>query len=164
MNLFNKKEHEAYAKSLRIDPSDMFITEVYPANINNMISDARKDMIPCDIGKISDGYHSFDELYHHRTLLFAALINTKPWNVHAWKSRQHFNPETNPMFEGMFIVGIETPYGSATYHCEDIYWDIFECEEVETAPPFDGHSPDDAIFRILKTSKEYKERNWSEVK
>ena len=27
-----------------------------------------------DIGKISDGYHTFDELYHHRALLFASIV------------------------------------------------------------------------------------------
>ena len=29
-----------------------------------------------DVGKLSDGYHTFDELYHHRAILFATICNT----------------------------------------------------------------------------------------
>ena len=51
--------------------------------------------------------------------------------------------------DGMFIVGIETPAGSATYHYDiDPYWDMFDVKELERAPKFDGHTPNDAIGRI----------------
>lgn len=98
-----------------------------------------------DIGRIEDGYHSFDELYMHRTLLFASICNQNP--EYAWKSKQHDDPEF-PMFEGMFIAGIETPYGQATYHCDLPYWDHFKVKELERAPVFDGHTPGVAISRI----------------
>ena len=55
------------------------------------------------------------------------------------------------MYDGMFIVGIETPDGQATYHYDiDPYWDMFKCEELEYAPEWDGHMPAQAIDRIGK--------------
>lgn len=64
----------------------------------------------------------------------------------AWKSKLH---DTGDMYDGMFIVGIETPQGQATYHYDiDPYWEMFEVKELERAPMWDGHSPQDAINRI----------------
>ena len=55
------------------------------------------------------------------------------------------------MYDGMFIVGIETPDGQATYHYDiDPYWEMFRCNEVDRAPEWDGHTPDQAIERIGK--------------
>lgn len=34
--------------------------------------------IPCDPGEISDGYHTFNELYQHRCALFLALMASNP--------------------------------------------------------------------------------------
>lgn len=49
----------------------------------------------------------------------------------------------------MFIVGIETNWGQATYHYDvDKCWDMFRCRELERAPEWDGHTPDQAIERI----------------
>jgi hypothetical protein len=53
------------------------------------------------------------------------------------------------MYDGMFIVGIDTPEGQATYHYDiDPYWDLFRVKEVELAPEWDGHTPNEAIRRI----------------
>ncbi len=97
------------------------------------------------IGEISDGFHTFDSLYHQRMILFAALVNTFP--SIAWKSRKHSNGET-PFGGGWFIVGINTPKGPYTYHYEDKYWDIFHCQELEKAPEWDGHTDKD-VERLL---------------
>ena len=98
------------------------------------------------IGEFSDGYHTFDELYHHRAILFSVICNTYP--ELAWKSKQHHDP-AQPMYDGMFIVGIQTPEGQATYHYDmDPYWDMFHIKELETAPEWDGHTPEEAIRRI----------------
>lgn len=49
----------------------------------------------------------------------------------------------------MFIVGINTPKGQATYHYDiDPYWDMFKCKELERAPEWDDHTPTQAIERI----------------
>jgi len=98
------------------------------------------------IGDVSDGYHTFNELYHHRAILFATLCNLMP--DLAWKSKQHDDPNF-PMYDGMFICGIVTPMGQATYHYDiDPYWDLFKVKELERAPKYDGHTPADAIQRI----------------
>lgn len=95
-------------------------------------------------GDISDGYHTFNELYHHRAVLFSVIV--KAFSDKAWKSLRHHD---GTMYDGMFIVGIDTPEGQATYHYDiDPYWDMFECRELEFAPEWDGHTPAQAIERI----------------
>ena len=96
------------------------------------------------IGEISDGYHTFNELYHHRAILFSVICNV--FKNRAWKSKKHHD---GTMYDGMFIVGIDTPKGQATYHYDiDPYWDIFQVKELSNAPEWDGHTPDEAIKRI----------------
>lgn len=121
-------------------------------NIQSMIDTMRVCNPAYTGGQISDGYHTFDELYHHRALLLAALINTPPWNNYAWKSLHH-HYSNDPMEEGMFIVGIDTPFGQATYHYDLAYWSYFDCKELDRAPEYDGHNSEDAINRIFNMSK-----------
>ena len=107
------------------------------------------------IGDLSDGYHTFNELYHHRAVLFSVICNSMPDK--AWKSKLH---DTGDMFDEMFIVGIETPEGQATYHYDIIpYWEMFKVKELEKAPKRDGHTPTDAINRIAKLRKDGKDTN-----
>lgn len=95
-------------------------------------------------GSTSDGYHTFDELYHHRAVLFSVIVAM--FRGLSWKSLHHHD---GTMYDGMFIVGIDTPAGPATYHYDvEPYWDMFPCEVLERAPEWDGHTPDDAIERI----------------
>ena len=97
-------------------------------------------------GETSDGYHTFNELYHHRAVLFSVIV--KAFKDKAWKSRKHHD---GTMYDGMFIVGVETPYGQATYHYDmEPYWEMFCCKEIERAPEWDGHTPEQAIERIGK--------------
>lgn len=97
-------------------------------------------------GDTSDGYHTFNELYHHRAVLFSVIV--AKFADRAWKSKLHAD---GTMFDGMFIVGIETPDGQATYHYDvDPYWEMFRCKEMNRAPEWDGHTPDQAIERIGK--------------
>ncbi len=94
----------------------------------------------------SDGYHTFKELYHHRAVLFAALCKCYPDKT--WKSRKHHD---GSMFEGMFICGIDTAGGQATYHYDiDPYWNMFLVKELENAPEWDGHTSAEAIERIAQ--------------
>lgn len=93
------------------------------------------------IGDLNDGYHTFNELYHHRAVLFSVICNSN--KEMAWKSKLH---EDGTMYDGMFIVGINTPNGSATYHYNiDPYWDMYKVKEIEHAPKWDGHTAADAI-------------------
>ena len=95
-------------------------------------------------GDTSDGYHTFNELYDHRAKLFSVIVRC--FKDRAWKSKLHHD---GTMYEGMFIVGIETSQGQATYHYDiDPYWDMFDCKELARAPEWDGHTPEQAISRI----------------
>lgn len=95
-------------------------------------------------GDTSDGYHTFNELYHHRAVLFSVIV--KAFQDKAWKARKHHD---GTMYDGMFIVGIDTPRGQATYHYDiNPYWDMFAARELERAPEWDGHTPEEAIDRI----------------
>lgn len=103
-----------------------------------------------ETGKISDGYHTFDELYHHRAILTAVICHDHP--EICWKSLKHHD---GTMYDGMFIVGIETPEGTATYHYDtNPYWFMFNVKELPFAPEWDGHTPDDAIKRISSLLRE----------
>ena len=94
------------------------------------------------VGVLKDGYHSFNDLYRHRTLLLALACMNVPY---AWKSRLH---EDGTMYEGMFIVGLPTPTGMITYHQDIEYWPLFKIPELPHAPKFDGYTPEDVTNRI----------------
>ena len=97
-----------------------------------------------NLGEISDGYHTFNELYHHRAILFSVVCASYP--ELAWKSKQHSD---GSMYDGMFIVGIDTPAGQASYHYDvDPYWDMFEVRKFDRAPVWDGYTPYESINRI----------------
>ena len=94
-------------------------------------------------GNISDGYHTFDELYYHRMILFSLVVDA--YRDKAWKSWLH---EDGTMFDDYFIVGIDTPEGQYSYHYHKQYWGMFNCNKFVIAPKWDGHEPKD-ITRLL---------------
>lgn len=98
-----------------------------------------------DIGELSDGYHTFNSLYEQRAYLFAALV--KAYKDRAWKSWKHEDGK-ECFGGGWFIVGIDTPQGSYTYHYKGDYWRMFECVELEKAKHWDGHTDAD-VTRLL---------------
>lgn len=103
-----------------------------------------------DMGEVSDGYHTFNELYEFRKVFNAALF--REWylrgkfDVH--KSRRHNDGEL--CFGGdWFIVCAELPGGpiSNHYHVKD--WDLFNIPVLSKALlPFDGHTSQDVLERI----------------
>ena len=111
--------------------------------------------IECETGKVSDGYHTFDELYDHRCLNF--LLAHALWHQAAlphsgaWKSRKHHDGSG---FEGWFIAGLTLPAGSISYHIPDKYWDLCKGHELETAPEWDGHTSADVIERLERWLKD----------
>lgn len=93
---------------------------------------------------ISDKWHTFEELYYHRMILFLTI--QKAYKGKSWKSKKHHD---GTMFEDSFVVGIETPEGQYSYHYNLKYWDLFkDIKELDYAPEFDGHEPKD-IDRLL---------------
>lgn len=105
--------------------------------------------VPIDIGEVSDGFHTFNSLYHQRLILFATLCNT--YQSLSWKSKRHSDGEI-PFGGGSFIVGINTPKGPYTYHYKLKYWDLFKCKELDKAPEWDGHTDKD-VERLLSLLK-----------
>lgn len=98
--------------------------------------------------KISDGYHTFEELYYHRMMLFSTILNQN--KEISWKAKKHCD---GTMFgENSFICGIETPEGQYTYHYNLEFWDMFQVKEFNFAPKYDGHTPSD-ITRLLSLLK-----------
>ena len=93
-----------------------------------------------DRGSLSDGYHTFDELYYHRMMLFSIICNT--YKEYAWKSWKHSEGD-KPMYNGMFIVGVSLPNGDYSYHYDMQYWDKFDVKVLDRAPVWDGHEPKD---------------------
>ena len=77
-------------------------------------------------GELSDGYHSFNELYYHRMILFSIICNQN--KAISWKSKHH---EDGTMFENYFVVGINTPDGQFTYHYHMDHWDKFNDVELK---------------------------------
>lgn len=90
---------------------------------------------------VSDGYHTFKELYIHRNMLFSIVCQ----KCGGWKSRKHFD---GTMFEGFFIAGVESPQGQITYHVENSLWNKFTITELKNAPQWDGHDSNEALARI----------------
>lgn len=108
---------------------------------------------------LSDGYHTFNSLYFQRLVLFAALV--KAYKDRAWKSWKHEDGE--PCFGGgWFIVGIDTPHGSYTYHYEGKYFDLFECEELPVAKHWDGHTEAN-VTRMLSLPDVVERPRWIPV-
>jgi hypothetical protein len=101
-----------------------------------------------DIEGVSDGYHTFGELYDHRRALTAALAAERA-DI-SWRSKAH-HPDDSPMFEGgYFIMGIDTPHGTITYHYKLTHWDDFDAvPEWPHAPKWDGATPGDTVTRLL---------------
>lgn len=102
--------------------------------------------------EISDGFHTFKELYDIRKAYNAALFNTWAkygvYDVH--KSTKHHDGE-DCFGGGWFIVVAILPSGQISNHYEMKDWDLFDIPEVEKAKfEFDGHTTQDVISRLLK--------------
>ena len=110
--------------------------------INKKIEKCKKG-IGINTDLISDGYHTFGQLYYQRCVLFATICNQNK-NI-SWKSKKHAD---GSMYENYFIVGIKTPKGNYTYHYEMKYWELFEVKELANAPEWDGHTEEDIFERL----------------
>lgn len=102
------------------------------------------DATAADVEKMSDGYHTFADLYEQRLILSAALAKNNPY---AWKSKRHEDGSV-PFGGGWFIMGFDTEEGCYTYHYELKDWDLFQCEELDKGKPWDGHTSKD-VRRLL---------------
>ena len=110
--------------------------EDYIDKINKLILDGKEQGFSTK--GISDKWHTFRDLYYHRMVLTYVVLKNYP-NL-SWKSKQHHD---GTMFDDSFIVGINTPKGQYSYHYDLEYWDLFDIKELDKAPIYDGHKPED---------------------
>ncbi len=104
------------------------------------------------VGAISDGYHTFDELYDHRITLYIALCRLADVDVvglSIWRSQKHSDGSN---IDGWFVLGIGLTHGNQiTYHIPNERWEETNFAlELDKAPDFDGHTSADVLERIKK--------------
>jgi len=107
-----------------------------------------------EIGDLSDGYHTFNELYEFRKAYNACLFNLWAsldlYDVH--KSRKH-NDGGECFGGGWFIVTCMTPFGQVSNHYPESDWSLFTCkEEDKSTTCYDGHTSKDVLFRLKATA------------
>lgn len=88
---------------------------------------------------VSDGFHTFSELYDHRCLLFVSLCLSSP-SFCAW--RKDFE-------DGFFVLFMETRNGQISYHLADKYLPLVKDRIVNNpAYEWDGHTSKDVVDRL----------------
>ncbi len=103
------------------------------------------------IKNISDGYHTIGDYLEMRNMYFIALCNAYP-DI-SWKSKKHYDEDNDPMFNGDFIAGINTPKGAVAQHLKLKHWDELKVKEIDNAPKYDGYTDEDVKDRIESLSK-----------
>lgn len=140
--------------------SSLLRVSVNETDINNNIKEWE-----LDTNVISDGYHTFGELYEHRITLFIALCKeVDSFHTHyhkrfgdsiihhtnspVWKTNVHSD---GSVWEGWFILGLFTEAGKQiTYHLPNSKWADCNFKEVEKAPEWDGHTSEDVLERLKR--------------
>ena len=125
--------------------------------INSFILWGKSHLKSFDENKISDGWHTFDDLYEFRKVYNATLFNE--WTQYAipqfdvHKSIRHYDGELC-FGGGWFIVVAILPTGQISNHYKMDDWNLFKIPEYDKAKyPFDGHTPYDVIQRLLSLHK-----------
>jgi hypothetical protein len=109
-----------------------------------------------DTNGVSDGYHSFGELYDHRITLYIALcemmqqVDWWEWGKDMpviWRAMLHHD---GTKYDGWFILGIgDKPGEQISYHLPIERWSETDfATTMVRAPKWDGHTPADVLERI----------------
>ena len=113
-----------------------------------VFEDGKKTGTYSKTGEISDGNHTFDELYDHRCLLFLMVMDAHP--DESWFSKKHSDGEE---WDGWFICGVELPSGPITYHLPDRMYYLAQdtgAQELDLGREWDGHTANDVLTRMTK--------------
>lgn len=97
---------------------------------------------------ISDGYHTFKDLYHQRLILTAALCKLAPGAFYKTTKDENGNYWYGHEEPEWFLISISTTKGEYTYHYEMKDWDLFDCAVLDKANHWDGHTFAD-VERLL---------------
>ena len=108
-------------------------------------------------GLVSDGYHTFDELYEFRMLYNAMFANLLAegvgvgaiWQkIDVYKSLRHDDSQLC-FGGGWFIVVIKLMTGKRiSNHYPIANWDLFHIPERHSVVDFDGHTSADVVERM----------------
>ena len=110
---------------------------------------------------MSDGWHTFEELYNYRAIYNAGLVNMIVWakkhtvgpggfdDIDVIKSLRHFGGEK--CYDGKyFVVMIKTPYGQISNHYKLEHWNKFNCRSAKVGWKWDGHTMQESNARLIK--------------
>jgi len=142
------------SEEIDIDNIKFFLGDLKASNYNssfiegveNLIQENKKLNKKRKNGTLSDGCHTYNDLYYQRCVLFATICNLN--KDKSWKSKKHSDGKKCFDNDNWFIVGIDTPEGSYTYHYKMKYWDMFNVKELEVGKIWDGHTEKD-VTRLL---------------
>lgn len=105
-------------------------------------------------GDISDGYHTFNELYEFKMLYNAAFVNeyikTHP---HAAEKATRHSDGKECFGGGWFVVNVMLPTGLISNHYKLNFENefLFNCEDKFIAKfKYDGHTNQDVVERLKK--------------
>lgn len=100
--------------------------------------------LPCNAGEVSDGDHTFTELYKHRCLLYLAFLAlTKK----GWFSTMHSD---GSKYDGWFLAGVTLPSGQISYHLPNEYLEVaaMHLVQLQRGLPWDGHTSTEVLERL----------------
>ena len=129
--------------------------------VNDNLQDL-KDSWRIDIGTVSDGDHTFTELYEHRYHLYIALCKSYCTTRYhgtildkTWKQKftcnKSYKHDDWSSFEWYFIMQLETPHWQISYHLPNALWNTCAfASTLEKSKTWDGHTSDDVLEILLK--------------
>lgn len=136
----------------------IYLCDMKIDKINQIILDSKAD--GKDVSQVSDGWHTFSDLYDIRLAYNVALFNewgrdseecdfiSLPAKHDVHKSQRHHDGELC-FGGGWFIVVANLPSGQISNHYEMKHWDLFRVPETEKAKyEWDGHTSEDVINRL----------------
>ena len=118
-----------------------------PCNVADLLVGDKPNILilPRPATETSDGDHTYDDLYQHRSLLFIGLLSL---SNNGWYSERHHDGSG---YDGWFIAGMELTEGKQiTYHLPNKYLDMcaLHLKHLEYAPEWDGHKAEDVLDRL----------------
>lgn len=136
--------------------------------LNDAIKWSKENVEDFQENSISDGYHTFNELYEFRKMYNALLFNewAKNYNKDDFlipdfklpsQHKAHYNVHKSVRHHdgelcfggGWFIVSAMLPSGLISNHYKLKDWDLFKIPVVEKALfEFDGHNGADVLTRL----------------
>lgn len=120
------------------------------------------DMRGEDSMQVSDGSHTFEELYEHRYALWISTCQAisllgyyrskidepdEPPTLPVWRSKLH---DDGSEYEGYFLLGMGKEKGKMlTYHLPMSKWEETNfAQTLDNAPEWDGHTSADVLERL----------------